>query len=171
LGKYIPEGGPLKTNSSRYLWQAAVSISIILILGCSKMATKGMPNGRIKFQTVLAAQHSLADTAGVFLCDNGGQWQKIWQLAMGQQDPMPETPKIDFGQNQVLAVFMGKKNSSGHRTEIVSITKKGKKLIVGVKNHHTAGGMLLPVVTSPFHIVTIPKGEFKLEMRYEQVTD
>jgi hypothetical protein len=155
----------------RYLWLSIIFATLIISPGCSKMATKSLPNGPVKFQTVISAQHSLADTASVYLCDNNGQWQKIWHQAMGKQDPIPDAPKIDFGQNQVLAVFMGKRNSSGHHNEIINITKKGQKLIIHVKNHQTTGWMLLPMVTSPFHIVTIPKGKFKLDMRYEQIND
>jgi hypothetical protein len=66
---------------------------------------------------------------------------------------------------------MGKKGAAGHRTEITSITKKGEKLTVVVKNHRSQEGMILPVVTSPYHLVTIPKGKYKLNVRYEQVNE
>lgn len=73
-------------------------------------------------------------------------------------------PEINFEKHMVLAVFMGRKNSGGYRNEIVSINKIKGFLNVKVINYQREGGMMLPVLTSPFHIVTIPKGNFKLKI-------
>jgi hypothetical protein len=154
------------------LKRTVVVISVILtIAGCSAMARKHSPDGLVVFRTILSGQYSQADTAAAYLIDNNSQWQKIWNLAMGKQDPLPHAVEIDFNNNIVLAVFMGKKGAAGHRVEISSINKKGDKLVVVVKNHHSSGGMVLPVVTSPYQLVSIPKGNYKLSIRYEQIND
>ena len=163
--------GSMKSNYSKYIIIFIAILAFIIAWGCSRTTTNIGPGGQVKFQTVLSTQQSLADTASVYLCDSNGQWKKIWRMATGQIDPQPELPKIDFGQNYILAIFMGKKGASGHRNEIVKIVKKGQKLIVTVENHHATGGMFLPVVTSPFHIVTIPKGNYKLDIRYVTIND
>jgi hypothetical protein len=147
-------------------------IAIISIaIGCSGVGRKRSPDGPVPFRTIISGQYSQADTAAVYLIDNNEQWQKIWDLAMGNQDPLPRAVELDFKNNVALAVFMGKKSSAGHRVEISKITKKGEKLTVLVKNHHSSGGMVLPVVTSPYQLITIPRGKYKLDIRYEQVND
>jgi hypothetical protein len=144
---------------------------ILTIASCSTVGRKHQADGPVAFRTILSGQYSQADTAAVYLIDNDRQWQKIWNMAMGRQDPLPHAPELDFNNDIALAIFMGKKGAAGHRNEITSITKKGKKLTVVVKNHHSKEGMILPVVTSPFHFVTIPRGKYKLNIRYEQVSE
>jgi len=143
----------------------------LIIVGCSTTARKHRADGPIPFRTVLSSTYSLADTAAVYLIDNNAQWTKVWNMAMGRQDPFPNTPEMDFKRDMVLAIFMGHKNAAGYRNEIIDITQKGEKLMVVVKNHHSREGMVLPVVTSPFHIVTIPKGKYKLEVHYGQIDE
>lgn len=149
----------------------AIIAIISIAAGCSGVAKKHSPDGPVVFRTIISGQYSQADTAAVYLIDNNEQWKKIWNLAMGKQDPLPHAVELDFKNNMALAVFMGKKGAAGHRIEITNITKKGEKLTVLVKNHHSAEGMILPVVTSPYHLVTIPKGKYKLNIRHEQVNE
>jgi hypothetical protein len=154
------------------LKQSVLLIAVILtITSCSVVGVKHQADGPIAFRTILSGQYSKADAAAVYLIDNDSQWQKIWKLTMGNQDPIPHAPELDFKNDVALAIFMGKKGAAGHRNEITSITKKGNKLTVIVKNHHSQEGMILPVVTSPFHLVTIPKGNYKLNIRYEQINE
>ena len=149
----------------------AIIAVILIAAGCSGVSKKHSSDGPVPFRTIISGQYSQADTAAVYLIDNNDQWQKIWDLAMGRQDPLPHAVELDFKANMALAVFMGKKNAAGHRVEISNITKKGDKLTVLVKNHHSSGGMILPVVTSPYQLVTIPKGKYKLNVRHEQVNE
>jgi hypothetical protein len=149
----------------------AVIAVILSITACSSVSRKHQADGPVAFRTIISGQYSQAETAAVYLIDNNEQWKKIWNLAMGKQDPLPNIVELDFKNNVALAVFMGKKGAAGHRTEITSIVKKGDKLTVVVKNHHSQEGMILPVVTSPYHLVTIPKGKYKLNVRYEQVNE
>lgn len=75
-------------------------------------------------------------------------------------------PEIDFEKQMVLAVFMGTKNSGGYRIEIASIAKAKDTLAVKVINYQREAGMMLPVLTSPFQLVLLPKGNYKLSAEY-----
>ena len=149
----------------------ALIASIGLIVGCSIFKPPAVPDGPLQFRTVVGSIHSLADTAAIYQVDNNRQWQDVWKLAMGRIDPLPETPNIDFSGESVLAVFMGRHNSSGYRNEIGGMKKSGRKLTVLVRNYRSKGGMILPVVTSPFQIVAMPKGKYQLDLRYEQIDE
>lgn|GEM_PF-1672809 len=131
----------------------------------------GRGDGPVDFRTILSGTSSAADTAAVYLIENSDQWRKTWRLATGKIEPAPALPEIDFKSTVVVAAFMGEKTSSGHRIEIARIIKSGQSLKVFVIHRSSSQGMLLPVLTSPFHLVSIPKGKYKLEVKIEKVED
>jgi len=142
-----------------------------LFLACASTARTDQSGESIEFTPILEGQHSLADTASSYLIGDKETWTEIWQFANGNIEPMPELPEINFEKQMVLAVFMGRKNSGGYRNEIASINKVESFLNVKVINYRREGGMMLPVLTSPFCIVKIPKSNYKLLMRYEEVKE
>jgi hypothetical protein len=135
-----------------------------IFAACSSAARTDQAGKQVEFTPILAGQHSLADTASSYLINDKEAWDEIWHLANGDIEPMPDLPEIDFDKQMVLAVFMGRKNSGGYHNEIASINKANGFLNVKVINYERAGGTMLPVLTSPFQIVTIPKGKFKLKI-------
>jgi hypothetical protein len=66
-----------------------------------------------------------------------------------------------------LAVFMGQKTSGGYKIEITKIAQLDSALRVFVTRYYGGGGSMLPVLTSPYHIVQIPKGDYKIEIEYK----
>jgi hypothetical protein len=122
----------------------------------------------VEFTVVLEGRHSLIDTAAVMLIDNAEDWTNIWHLAQGQIEPMPPVAEIDFQHDMILAAFMGQKNSGGYRIEIAEITLIDKILTVKINNYSADGGMMLTVLTSPYQIVSIPKGDYRLKVEYSE---
>ena len=76
--------------------------------------------------------------------------------------PPPIQPRIDFATHDVLVAAMGTKPSSGYDIEIVKVTLMTGGFTGGhafVEVRETApSGMALTVLTTPIHIVTVPKG-------------
>lgn len=146
----------------------AIIITILtLSLAISCLAFSKKPkSGPVEFVPVQIGQHSSIDTSAVFLIDDIENWEKIWQLAQGSIEPTPIIPEIDFSKNTVIAIFMGRKNSAGYSVEISQIIKDGKNLNVKAINHISGGGMMLPVLTTPYQIVKIPEGDFNLHVEY-----
>jgi hypothetical protein len=76
--------------------------------------------------------------------------------------PPPIQPRIDFGTEDVLVAAMGTKPTSGYSIEIVKATLMTGGFTGGhcfVEVRETAPtGMALMVLTSPIHIVVVPKG-------------
>ncbi len=145
-----------------------ISVSILavfLVIGCLAFSKKPA-SGPLPFETVLAGQHSLIDTSAVFVVDNAENWNRIWHLAQGNVEPMPELQPIDFEKYNAIAVFMGTKNSSGYSVEISEISRVGDNLYLKVINHIGGGGMMLPVITTPYHIVKITAGDYELNIEY-----
>ncbi len=146
-------------------------IFLILIIGlaCAGPFRRGgvLRDGPVPFQTILAGSHSLADTAFIELITNEREWEHIWLVAKGLVDPLPSRPTVDFKRQYVIAAFMGQRRSSGYRIEVTSIEKEGKILNVYIKRYETPG--MLTVVTNPFTLVRIPKGDYRLEVIEEIV--
>jgi len=149
-----------------------VSVIITLLtLGatCSTAGRGGrsLGDGPVEFSVILSGSHSQEKDYKVELITNKRQWEHVWQVAKGNEDPLPSQPTVDFGRQYVIAAFMGERPSSGYQIEITSIEKRGRTLQVLVKKYETPG--MLTVMTHPFTLVRVPKGYYKLEVTEETV--
>ncbi len=151
------------------LKKLALIAILLIIVSCFGPIRSGrhIPDGPVSYQTILGGSHSLVDTSLVELITNEDDWENTWLLACGGIEPLPARPEVDFGHQYVIAAYMGKRFSSGYKIEISSILKQGNDLLVTVKRYETAG--MLPVVTTPFSLVRIPRGSYKLKVIEESV--
>lgn len=97
------------------------------------------------------------------------EWERIWNLHTSNLDQIPRIPKVDFKTEMVIAIFRGEFPSSGFETEITNITEFSDKIVVTVTETNHLGGMLLDVMTYPFHIVKIKRSELPVEFIYRTV--
>jgi uncharacterized membrane protein len=94
------------------------------------------------------------------------EWRTLWAAHAGPGAPPPE---VDMTSATVAAVFAGEKPSAGYGVEITAaddaaatnaayadIVPRGVRLVVE-EQHAAPGGILAQVMTSPFHIVSVPK--------------
>ena len=144
-------------------------VLLVLVLACAGPLRKGvrLTDGPVAFQTILAGSYSLADTSAVVLAKNESDWDRVWVQAKGRVDPLPARPTVDFSRQYVIAAFMGERPSSGFRIEISAIEKRGNTLDVYIKKYETPG--MLTVITSPFYLARLPKGDYKLNVLEETV--
>jgi hypothetical protein len=142
-----------------------ILLVVLAIIACAGPFRRGYfkGDGPLPLQTILAGSYSLADTFSVQLITSERQWEETWLIAKGRVDPLPDKPTVDFDRQYVIAAFMGQRPSSGYRIEISSAVKKGRTLEVNVTNYETPG--MLTVITSPFYLARIPKGNYSIEVR------
>lgn len=144
-------------------------LAMLLILACAgpfrRSNTGG--DGPVPFQTILSGAYSLADTFSVQLIKSEDRWEDVWLIAKGRVNPLPDKPTVDFGRQYAIAAFMGERPSSGYRIEIVSLERSGRILKVYVTLYETPG--MLTVITSPFFLARVPRGNYKLEVISEIV--
>jgi len=138
-----------------------------MVCCCGASRRGRIPEGPIEFATVALGQHSLVDTAAVFLVKDSTEWTRIWQLAEGNKDPLPPAPGLNFADSMLVAAFLGRRTSAGHEIDIAEITREETKLRITIKTSFRAGGAILPVLTSPYHIVRIPRGDYELVVEYQ----
>jgi hypothetical protein len=144
--------------------RAAIKVILIIMVGsaCSVMGRKTIPDGPVPYSVILSGSHSQADSFQVKLITGQNDWEKVWQIVSGKEEPLPNIPTVNFSNNYVIAAFMGQRSSSGYKIEIPQIVKQGQTLKVHVKLYETPG--MLTVITNPFTLVRIPRGNFKLEV-------
>ena len=93
---------------------------------------------------------------------NDNEWSALWQQHGGAK-PLP---KVDFTKRTVVAVFLGSRPSAGYGVEVIRTRQQGKTLVVEWRELPPAADSLLAqVITSPAHLVSIPKfdGEIAFE--------
>ena len=75
-------------------------------------------------------------------------------------------PKIDFTKRTVVAVFLGSRSSAGYAVEVTGTKPAGKTLIVEWSEQTPKpGNVSAQVITSPSHLVSIPKFEGEITFR------
>ena len=103
-----------------------------------------------------------ARRAGVKSVD---EWSKLWTLHAGER----ARPAIDFSKEIVIGVFMGSRPSAGFSVEIVRVREEGASLVVSYRETRPApDSVAAQVLTSPFHIVAVPKGA-TTDVKFERV--
>jgi hypothetical protein len=67
-----------------------------------------------------------------------------------------DVPKVDFGKNSVVALFMGQKNKGGYSIGVKSISINNDTATIKVMETEP-NGMSTMAITNPYCIVLIPK--------------
>jgi VWFA-related protein len=85
------------------------------------------------------------------------EWRALWATHAG---PGAEAPALDLSAVTVAAAFAGEKPSAGHSIEITAAEPAGPAGVTLVVDERGPGpGMVsAAIITSPFHIVAVPKG-------------
>jgi uncharacterized membrane protein len=85
------------------------------------------------------------------------EWTALWAAHAG---PDGAAPAVDFSHSIVAAAFAGERPSAGHSIEIAGALEEdgGLRLVVD-ERHPSSGVAAAQILTSPFHIVVLPKTE------------
>jgi hypothetical protein len=83
-------------------------------------------------------------------------WRALWM----EHGPGQDIPMVDFSTRTVIAVFLGSRRTAGYVVEITAVERRAGETIVNVREGRPAPGqMLAQVITTPFHIVSVPRVE------------
>ena len=105
-------------------------------------------------KTIEKGDQSNVDNAKQVVVRTQAEWNKLWTEHGGDR----QKPAVDFAKEMVLAVFLGSRPSAGYNISIVSTVQKDGKMIVQYQESMPAKGMMTAqVLTSPYHLVAIPK--------------
>jgi len=114
--------------------------------------------------TVGEGSSSGIDEPSTVILRSASEWGALWKSHAG---PQP-APAVDFSTNMVAAVFLGMRPTAGFRVEIVGARRENDALVVEyVERPPGAGTLVGQILTSPFHIVTLPR--FSGPVRFQKV--
>jgi len=84
---------------------------------------------------------------------NEADWRALWKEHAPEHDP----PHIDFASRTVLAVFLGSRSTAGYAVEITRVDRQAGATVVHVRESRPGRDQILAqVITSPFHVVSVP---------------
>jgi hypothetical protein len=90
------------------------------------------------------------------------EWKTLWR----QHSPDRDQPRVDFGRDMVVGVFLGSRTTAGFSVEIVSALVEQGALVVRFRETRPQSDRIVAqVITSPYHLVAVPRhsGEVKFE--------
>jgi hypothetical protein len=97
------------------------------------------------------------------------EWEKIWNQHTSNLDQIPIVPVVDFNTDMVIAIFRGEFPTSGYLTEITQINESNGKIGVTVTETDSVKGMVLDVLTYPYHIIKVKKNDLPVNYIYNKV--
>jgi len=121
-----------------------------------------MQPGQARITTVAQGSYSGIDERTEASVTTAADWQALWKTHGGSGTAAP----VDFTKEIVAAVFLGTRPTGGHSVEIVSSRREGNALIVEFVEHRPpADAIVTQALTSPFHIVRLPKPDGPVRFR------
>lgn len=83
-----------------------------------------------------------------------GDWHALWKEHAPEEPP----PRVDFTARTVVAVFLGSRNTAGFDVDITAVDRRDAGATVRYRERRPgAGQMVAQIITSPFHIVSVPR--------------
>lgn len=122
-----------------------------------------------EFETIDKGTQSGYNKRASLVIKDQAEWENVWNLHTSNLDQIPRVPKVDFNTDMVIAIFRGEFPSSGFYTEITNITESKDKIEVTVTETNDLKGMLLDVMTYPYHIVKLRRSDLPVEFTYKIV--
>jgi hypothetical protein len=90
------------------------------------------------------------------------EWRGLWKM----HRPRDPVPAVDFATHVVAGVFLGTRPTAGFAVEIDAVTpENGVTRIRYVERRPASDGFVAQVLTSPFHIVCLPRPGGRIEFQ------
>jgi hypothetical protein len=90
------------------------------------------------------------------------EWKTLWR----QHSPDRDQPRVDFGRDMVVGVFLGSRTTAGFSVEIVTALVEQGILVVRFRETRPQSDRIVAqVITSPYHLVAVPRhsGDVRFE--------
>lgn len=94
------------------------------------------------------------------------EFLKFWAAHAADVNRPALPPKVDFGNEMVIAIAMGNRPTGGYLTEVVDIQLRGRTLKVLVAERSPEPGVIqIQRATQPFQFVALPIVTGRIEFR------
>jgi hypothetical protein len=113
-----------------------------------------MAQGPAAIPTVAQGPSSGIEEPRQVVVRSPAEWETLWKSHAGPQ----AAPAVDFSTSLVAAVFLGTRPTGGFRVEIVAARRENDALVVEyVERRPAADTLVTQILTSPFHMVSLPR--------------
>jgi len=106
------------------------------------------------------------DSARQAVARTPAEWSALWKAHDVDRPP----PAVDFAREMVVGVFMGSRPTAGFNVEIVGTEAREHALVVRYRETAPGpGAVAAQILTSPFHIVALPKASPATKVTFEAI--
>ena len=134
--------------------------------GVAALLMTSLPAPAVPVRSIDQGFDSQMDDARQATARSAVEWEKLWRQHAGERG----RPAVDFGKEIVVAVFLGSRPTAGFSIEIVGTREDGAGLVVQYRETRPpAGGITAQVLTSPYHIVAVPKSAAVKDVKFEKI--
>lgn len=106
--------------------------------------------------TIARGNYCGIDSTMNIVIDSQNEFKKLWGKVYSNSQPIPPLPDVNFAEETVLAVFMGKRSTGGFTIEIDHIKENDDCLKAIVKTTTPEPGeMVTMAISQPFHIAKV----------------
>ena len=114
----------------------------------------------LDYKVLLEDSYGGTDTAENRVITNQEELEKVYGIINRTRRPGIEVPQVDFAENMVVAVFMGRRSSGGNRVEIEKIEETTDAIQVYVRKVQPGeGDMTSMAITNPFIFAELPRSD------------
>lgn len=115
----------------------------------SKKSTESKPAATNLYTVLYSSEYHGREEESHLVVTNQNELNNLFQ-SVGNT----EVPKVDFAKNQVVALFLGTKNTGGYGISVDKVDEQTDQILV-YKKEVTPSGMATMALTNPFVIVQI----------------
>ena len=128
-----------------------------ILLTASLVATVVAP---VPFTTISHTGQSNIEAPRQVVVRTPEEWKTLWR-AHAPDQPMPA---VDFTRSMVIGVFLGARNSGGHKATIIGIESDGSTLTVSYREDRPGPDTIVTqVITFPHHLVRVERTAGKVK--------
>jgi len=135
-------------------------LATLLVLAMSAMMQPA-------FTVVTEGQASGIEEPKEAAVQTAAEWKALWAQHAASQ----KMPPVDFTKSTVAAVFLGTRNTGGHKAIITAVTREGSDVIVTWNEEAPGAGLMVTqALTSPFQIVRFDKATGSVKFKKNPTT-
>jgi hypothetical protein len=126
------------------------------------LAVALMQQGSPGLVTVAQGTYSGIEEARETVVRTQAEWLALWK-AHGQGEP---PAAVDFGKEMIAVVFLGTRPTGGYSVQITGTSLEEDALVIDYVEQRPGGDAIVSqALTSPFHIVRLPRHEGPVRFR------
>jgi hypothetical protein len=141
---------------------------MIRCLVLAAVALVALPQQSVTFRTVVKGDGLSSSIPRQSVTIRGERrWNKLWDTL----NESGEAPEIDFSRYMLIAVTQGRQPSGGHAIRVRRITREqGIWVVSVVETEPSLGCPSSGVITSPYHVVRVPRSTRKVSFERSVVS-